>query len=73
MARIFIHHDAAGNVLAVAKVDGLAEGLEHPFHVTDAEHGVVEIDPDDPAHGGDLTDLLTRQIKPKAPRKKKPR
>ena len=71
MARIFIHHDAAGNVLGVAKVDGLAEGLDHPFHVADPEHGVVELDPDDPAHGGDLADLLTRRIKSKPPRRKK--
>lgn len=72
MSRIFVHHDKTGKVLGVASVDELAEGKEHPFHLTNEDEGVVELDADDPAHHGHLSEILDRRIEID-PRPKKPR
>ena len=49
MARYFVYHDEEGRILSVAKVERQAEGMDHPFAVGHAEHGVVELDEGDPA------------------------
>lgn len=72
MARVFVHHDKTGKVLAVAQVDELPGGMDHPFHLQSETDTVVELDPDDPAHAGALEDILDRQFDTKPDEPKTP-
>lgn len=81
MARVFIHHDGKGRILSVARVEGMAEDLEHPFLLGDETHGVLEVSEDHPALAegtGTLpdthqVDVSERKLVPRKPASKPPR
>ncbi|PYR79394.1 MAG: hypothetical protein DMF86_03700 [Acidobacteria bacterium] len=43
MARVFVQHDRHGKILGIVSVRQMADDLPHPFHLVDAEHGVIEV------------------------------
>jgi hypothetical protein len=45
--RVFILYDEEGQVLSVSQVEVIPEGFEHPYHLDDPGHKVVELEPDD--------------------------
>ncbi|MBL7189113.1 MAG: hypothetical protein ISS70_22530 [Phycisphaerae bacterium] len=75
--RIFIHYNKDGRILSVARVDHLAENLEHPFMLTDDDESVLQLKPDDPAeklashqiHEGYKVDVKKKRLKKKSKRR----
>ena len=45
--RLFIHYNAAGDILSASKVEIMDESLVHPFGGTDNEESVLEVEPTD--------------------------
>jgi hypothetical protein len=45
--RVFIMYDEDGEILSVSQVEAMPEGVEHPFHLDNPKHSVVELEPDD--------------------------
>ena len=71
--RTFIHYNKNGKVLSVAQIEVLAEGLEHPFVLTDETEEVLELKYDDPIakqacheiHDSYVVDIKKKKLKAK--------
>jgi hypothetical protein len=65
MERVFVHHDEAGNIVSVAVVRVMSEGLEHPFLLLREGHGAIELPEGHPARALAFDELVeTHQVDP---------
>lgn len=73
MMRTFVHYDKNGQILSVAQVERLVEGLAHPFVMSNKGEGVLELGADDPAarlephdlHDGYIVEVSKKRLKKK--------
>jgi|tagenome__1003787_1003787.scaffolds.fasta_scaffold20960132_2 hypothetical protein len=55
--RLFIRHRQDGEIVSVAKVDHMPDGVEHPYAGLAEDEAVVEVDPD-----ADVEQLAAHEI-----------